>query len=170
MFAVYSCCQSFRLLQLFPLNLTKFRWKWTAWTARKLRFHTDLKQLRSRTSVPVLQLNCTRPNSDQYRFRRECGALEQHVLHRWKLRSELSPSILIRAAVLVIELDRSPWKDPHFGTLAKLKNWTARSSCCGTSNRRRVGGIDSASAWHFEPIFVDFETLDFRIERSCRQF
>jgi hypothetical protein len=26
--------------------------------------------------------------------------------------------------------------------------------------------MDSASAWHFEPIFVDFETLDFRIERS----
>ena len=25
---------------------------------------------------------------------------------------------------------------------------------------------DSASALHFEPIFVDFETLDFRIERS----
>ena len=30
-------------------------------------------------------------------------------------------------------------------------------------------GKDSASAWHFEPIFVDFETLDFRIERSRRQ-
>jgi hypothetical protein len=28
---------------------------------------------------------------------------------------------------------------------------------------------DSAGAWHFEPIFVDFETLDFRIERSGRQ-
>jgi hypothetical protein len=26
--------------------------------------------------------------------------------------------------------------------------------------------MDSARAWHFEPIFVDFETLDFRIERS----
>jgi len=26
--------------------------------------------------------------------------------------------------------------------------------------------LDSASAWHFEPIFVDFETLDFRIKRS----
>ena len=26
--------------------------------------------------------------------------------------------------------------------------------------------IGSASAWHFEPILVDFETLDFRIERS----
>jgi len=26
--------------------------------------------------------------------------------------------------------------------------------------------MDSASAWHFEPIFVDFETLDFRIEGS----
>ena len=33
----------------------------------------------------------------------------------------------------------------------------------------RKCGIDSASAWHFEPIFVDFETLDFRIERSRRQ-
>jgi hypothetical protein len=31
------------------------------------------------------------------------------------------------------------------------------------------GGIDSARAGHFESIFVDFETLDFRIERSCRQ-
>ena len=30
-------------------------------------------------------------------------------------------------------------------------------------------GKDSASAWHFEPIFVDFETLDLRIERSRRQ-
>jgi hypothetical protein len=28
--------------------------------------------------------------------------------------------------------------------------------------------MDSASTWHFEPIFVDFETLDFRIERSRR--
>ena len=26
-----------------------------------------------------------------------------------------------------------------------------------------------ASPWHFEAIFVDFETLDFRIERSRRQ-
>jgi hypothetical protein len=33
----------------------------------------------------------------------------------------------------------------------------------------RKRGIDSASAWYLEPIFVDFETLDFRIERSCRQ-
>jgi hypothetical protein len=30
------------------------------------------------------------------------------------------------------------------------------------------GGKDSAGAWHLEPIFVDFETLDFRIERSRR--
>ena len=30
-------------------------------------------------------------------------------------------------------------------------------------------GTDSASALHFEPIFVDFETLDLRIERSRRQ-
>jgi hypothetical protein len=30
-------------------------------------------------------------------------------------------------------------------------------------------GKDSAGAWHFEPIFVDFETLDFRIERSRGQ-
>jgi hypothetical protein len=29
--------------------------------------------------------------------------------------------------------------------------------------------MDSASAWDFEPIYVDFEMLDFRIERSCRQ-
>ena len=27
----------------------------------------------------------------------------------------------------------------------------------------------SAGPWHFEAIFVDFETLDFRIERSRRQ-
>jgi hypothetical protein len=27
----------------------------------------------------------------------------------------------------------------------------------------------SAGPWHLEPIFVDFETLDFRIERSCGQ-
>ena len=26
--------------------------------------------------------------------------------------------------------------------------------------------MDSVSTWHFEPIFVDFEMLDFRIERS----
>jgi len=32
-----------------------------------------------------------------------------------------------------------------------------------------ISRIDSASAWHFEAIFVDFETLDFRIERSRRQ-
>jgi hypothetical protein len=25
------------------------------------------------------------------------------------------------------------------------------------------------AGWYFELIFVDFETLDFRIERSCRQ-
>ena len=33
----------------------------------------------------------------------------------------------------------------------------------------RKPGIDSASVWHFEPILVDFEPLDFRIKRSCRQ-
>ena len=27
----------------------------------------------------------------------------------------------------------------------------------------------SAGPWHFEAILVDFETLDFRIERSCGQ-
>jgi hypothetical protein len=32
-----------------------------------------------------------------------------------------------------------------------------------------ISRIDSARAWHFESIFVDFETLDFRIERSRRQ-
>ena len=30
-------------------------------------------------------------------------------------------------------------------------------------------GTDSASALHFEPIFVDFETLDLGIERSGGQ-
>jgi hypothetical protein len=35
--------------------------------------------------------------------------------------------------------------------------------------RFESGGIDSASAWYFEPIFADFETLDFRIKRSRRQ-
>ena len=29
-------------------------------------------------------------------------------------------------------------------------------------------GKGSAGPWHLEPIFVDFETLDFRIERSLR--
>lgn len=32
--------------------------------------------------------------------------------------------------------------------------------------RRRE--IESARAWHLEPVFIDFETLDLRIERSCR--
>jgi hypothetical protein len=30
-------------------------------------------------------------------------------------------------------------------------------------------GKGSAGPWHLKPIFVDFETLDFRIERSCGQ-
>ena len=30
-------------------------------------------------------------------------------------------------------------------------------------------GKGSAGPWHLEPIFVDFETLDFRIERSRGQ-
>ena len=30
-------------------------------------------------------------------------------------------------------------------------------------------GKGSAGPWHLEPIFVDFETLDFRIERSRLQ-
>jgi hypothetical protein len=30
-------------------------------------------------------------------------------------------------------------------------------------------GKGSAGPWHLEPIFVDFETLDFRIERSGGQ-
>jgi len=34
---------------------------------------------------------------------------------------------------------------------------------------QQSAGTDSASAWHFEPIFVDSETLDLRIERSRRQ-
>ena len=34
---------------------------------------------------------------------------------------------------------------------------------------QQSAGTDSASALHFEPIFVDFETLDLRIERSRRQ-
>ncbi len=28
-----------------------------------------------------------------------------------------------------------------------------------------ISRIDSASAWDFEPIFVDSQTLDFRVER-----
>ena len=32
-----------------------------------------------------------------------------------------------------------------------------------------ISRIDSANARDFEPIFVDFETLDFRIERPRRQ-
>ena len=40
----------------------------------------------------------------------------------------------------------------------------ARAATCPES-----GGIDSASAWHFELILVDFETCDFRIEHSRRQ-
>jgi hypothetical protein len=31
------------------------------------------------------------------------------------------------------------------------------------------GGSTQLAGWYFELIFVDFETLDFRIERSCRQ-
>ena len=27
-------------------------------------------------------------------------------------------------------------------------------------------GIDSTSAWHFEPMFIDLKAFDFRIERS----
>jgi hypothetical protein len=42
MFAVYSCCQPFRRFQLFPPDLSKFREKWTAWTARQTGFHTFL--------------------------------------------------------------------------------------------------------------------------------
>jgi hypothetical protein len=30
-------------------------------------------------------------------------------------------------------------------------------------------GKGSAGPWHLEPIFVDFETLDFRIERARAQ-
>jgi hypothetical protein len=70
MFAVYSRCQPFRRFQLFPPDLSKFREKWTAWTARQTGFHTALVQPRSRTSVPALWLNCSRPNSDQYRLGR----------------------------------------------------------------------------------------------------
>jgi len=40
MFAVYSCCKPFRRFQLFPPDLSKFREKWTAWTARQTGFHT----------------------------------------------------------------------------------------------------------------------------------
>ena len=54
MFAVYSRCQPFRRFQLFPPDLSKFREKWTAWTARQTGFHTALVQPRSRTSVPAL--------------------------------------------------------------------------------------------------------------------
>src|SRR5579864_2289184 len=54
MFAVHSCCQPFRRFQLFPPDLSKFREKWTAWTARQTGFHTALVQPRSRTSVPAL--------------------------------------------------------------------------------------------------------------------
>jgi hypothetical protein len=46
---------------------------------------------------------------------------------------------------------------------AIIANWTV-PRC-----RFEVGGINSASALHFEPIFVDIETLDFRIERSREQ-
>jgi len=34
---------------------------------------------------------------------------------------------------------------------------------------QQSAGTDSASALHFEPIYVDFETLDLRIERSRGQ-
>jgi hypothetical protein len=34
---------------------------------------------------------------------------------------------------------------------------------------QQSAGTDSASALHFEPIFVDFETLDLGIERSGGQ-
>jgi hypothetical protein len=48
-----------------------------------------------------------------------------------------------------------------------------RQDCIASATPGRQKGeisrMDSASAWHFEPILVDFETLDLRIERSRRQ-
>jgi hypothetical protein len=35
--------------------------------------------------------------------------------------------------------------------------------------RSKSAGTDSASTLHFEPIFVDSETLDLGIERPCRE-
>jgi hypothetical protein len=81
----------------------------------------DAGKHQPRAAVPAPSMNCSRGNSDQYRFRRECGALEQHVLQCWQLHSVLSASILTRAAVLVIELDRSPWKRAGFQNIGKAQ-------------------------------------------------
>ena len=48
------------------------------------------------------------------------------------------------------------------------------STVSGESDDHPSGGFSfngkgSAGPWHLEPIFVDFETLDFRIERSRGQ-
>ena len=48
------------------------------------------------------------------------------------------------------------------------------STVSGESDDHPSGGFSfngkgSVGPWHLEPIFVDFETLDFRIERSLGQ-
>src|ERR1700677_5370408 len=98
MFAVYSCCQPFRRFQLFPPDLSKFREKWTAWTARQTGFHTVLVQSRSRTSVPALWLNCSGPNSDRYRLCPRFGsalrcALRAYIVFRLWLREAFEISL-----------------------------------------------------------------------------
>ena len=60
-------------------------------------------------------------------------------------------------------------KSIRHGHISTLHIWWARRPLTIRQVVFPSIGKGSAGSWHLEPIFVDFETLDFRIERSCRQ-
>src|SRR5271155_5872783 len=68
MFTVYSCCQPFRLLQPVPPNITSFGLNWTV-NGQYERPPKNRPQASATPSIcPCSVMNCSRPNSDQYRL------------------------------------------------------------------------------------------------------
>src|SRR6266849_4388811 len=65
-----------------------------------------------RAAVPAPSLNCSRANSDQYRFWPKVVRLRKHVLHCGQPHSELSVSTFVRARPLVVDLGPPARKRP----------------------------------------------------------
>ena len=61
----------------------------------------------------------------------------------------------------------SPFSTSH--AYPKARSLVSIRATCLRKTFHKSAGTDLASALHFEAIFVDFETLDFRIERSRGQ-
>jgi len=131
MFTVYTCCQPFRLLQSVPPNITIFRRemdsKWTVWKTAKNR----PQAVATPSICPCSVLNCSRPNSDQYRLCpvSQIGCSWKPV--RLNRRATVSESTLLSLTIRYHQeklQGRLRHSAPAWKTLRCTGNWTSWQS------------------------------------------